>query len=96
MISDPFIFKVLDISTRHLAKEDNERLEAAKNGPTLFYELQEYGWLVFVGEVDENWPEEDWGSDFRNVLKLAQALECDYVRFDRDGREYDELPKFEW
>ena len=58
------------------------------------YELREYGWLCYVGELEDNWT--GFSKEFRNVLTQARELGCDYVRFDRDGREYDGLPTFEW
>lgn len=99
MIKDPFIFQVLDISTGHMTKEDSERLTAAViKGDVPVYELSEYGWLIYVGELEENWPAEDgWSTEFRQVLREAQTEHsCDYVRFDRDGREYDEFRRFDW
>jgi hypothetical protein len=94
---DAFIFKVLDISTGHMTQDDNQVLELNRDtdGPMPAYELKEYGWLVYVGELEDNW-KEDMSPAFVEVLKKAQELGCDYVRFDRDGRVYDELPTFEW
>jgi len=94
-MNNPFIFRVLDISTGHMTREDSERLFAESEDLTA-YELGEYGWLVYVGEIDDNWPEENWSGAFRNVLQAAKGLGCDYVRFDRDGREYEGLPTFDW
>jgi len=96
-LKDPFIFPVLDVSTGHMTKEDSWGLEAnSHNGPAPVYELGEYGWLVYVGELEDNWPGEDWSPAFINVMRTAKELKCDYVRFDRDGREYPELQKFDW
>jgi len=97
MITDPFVFKVLDISTGHMTLEDNNKLTSeAQDGHAPVYELREYGFLVYVGEIEENWPDDEMSSAFRKVLDTAKELGCDYVRFDRDGREYPELQKFEW
>ena len=97
MITDPFVFKVLDISTAHMSKEDSQKLQAeADNGHAPVYELRDYGFLVYVGEIEENWPDDEMSSAFRKVLDSAKELGCDYVRFDRDGREYAELEKFNW
>lgn len=97
MLADPFIFKVLDISTRHMTNDDNQILELNRDtdGPSPCYELKEYGWLVYVGELEENWGEE-MSPAFLAILEHARELGCDYVRFDRDGRVYGELPTFEW
>ena len=98
MIKDPFIVKVLDVSTGHMTKADNDKLTAwrdAAGGPP-FYELAEYGWLVYPGELHDNWEDEGLSEAFIKVLKTAQELGCDYVRFDRDGKEYEEFEHFDW
>jgi len=100
-LKDAFIFKVLDISTAHMTLEDSKGLatnsSSAANAMAPVYELGEYGWLAYVGEIDDNWPVEDgWSEAFRTVMKTAQAMGCDYVRWDRDGRDYEELEKFNW
>lgn len=92
-LTDPFIFKVLDISTGHMTEDDNTKL-AEGLGRLPVSELNEYGYLVYIGELEENW---DHMSDaFKNVLLTARAHGCEYVRFDADGRAYDELPVFDW
>ncbi len=93
VIKDPFIFKVLDISTGHMTLEDSKKLGPETKQPV--YELDEYGWLVYVGEMSENW-DETMSEAFMNILKAAKELGCDYVRFDRDGRMYVDLPYFDW
>jgi hypothetical protein len=93
LISPPEIYSFLDISTAHITEEDNKQLDIhALKGELPVYALNEYGWFV--------WAETEFGDDMssaiKDVLEIARAHECAYVRFDRDGREYDELPKFEW
>lgn len=95
VIKEPYIFKVLDISTGHITEDDAKRLEANEDRITA-YSLHEYGWLVYIGEIIENWPKKYWSPAFRKVLRVAKELGCEYVRFDRDGTEYDGLPKFDW
>jgi hypothetical protein len=95
MIKDPFVFKVLDLSTVHMTEEDAEKLNPCSGIQSLSYELGEYGWLIYIGEMKENWGDE-MSEAFMNALKEAKELGCDYVRFDRDGRTYEELPVFDW
>lgn len=92
MITNPFIYKVLDISTAHITEMDVEMLRLEKS---LSYKLDEYGWLVYLDEIGENW-HASMSEAFRDILKEAKELGCDYVRFDRDGRTYQELPVFNW
>jgi hypothetical protein len=96
-MKDPFIFEVLDISTCHLTNDDADRLTLNDSEKTLglpAYTLDEYGWLVYIGETGDNWG--NMSPEFKEIMKQASELGCDYIRFDRDGREYDDLPKFEW
>jgi hypothetical protein len=95
-LTDPFIFKVLDICTSHMSSKDNQKLQSAEAGNQQLpaYELSEYGWLVYIGEIQENWG--GMSAAFRKVLKVAKQMGCEYVRFDRDGREYLELLTFNW
>lgn len=94
-MKSPFIFEVLDISTAHMTQADATQLqENLESFPA--YELGEYGWLCYVGELEENWPMHKVSATLRDIMKQAKELGCDYVRFDRDGREYDDLPKFDW
>jgi hypothetical protein len=61
------------------------------------YKLEEFGWLCYVGELTDNWNNDiQWSIAFHNVLRKAANCGCDYVRFDRDGSEYDDLPTFDW
>jgi hypothetical protein len=94
VISSPFVFKVLDISTGHMTEKDNETLREYE-AVVPVYELKDFGWLCYVGEIDDNWPDHLFSPEFRAILKEAAELGCDYVRFDRDGREYD-IPTFDW
>ena len=96
-LADPFVFSVLDIGTGHMTEQDNKRLEAEEyGGQAPVYELKSYGWLVYVGEIDSNWPPASMSEAFRTILKTAKELGCGYVRFDRDGRTYPELETFDW
>jgi hypothetical protein len=92
-LENPFIFRVLDVSTGHISLSDVDGLE---NSGRPVYELEGFGWLVYVGELEDNWPSDVFSGAFINILRKAQELECDYVRFDRDGREYPELQTFDW
>jgi hypothetical protein len=99
MIKKPCIVKMLDVSTGHMTKQDNELLsERQNNGRTYSgYELAEYGWLLYcTGDLDESWPIADWSPALRKIMAWAKKLGCDYVRFDRDGTEYEDLEHFDW
>ena len=96
MIKNPSIFQVLDISTAHMTREDARKLEnECHDGHAPVYELLEYGYLTYAGDVLENW--EDMSPAFIKIMESASEMGCCYVRWDRDGPEYSpELEKFEW
>lgn len=97
MINEPCITKFMDASTGHMTKSDCEKLEQwARERTAPVYELQEYGFLVYVGEIEDNWPSTEMSPAFLKVLGAAREANCDYVRFDRDGKVYPELEAFEW
>lgn len=97
MLTDAFVFRVLDLSTSHMTLDDNQVLELNRDSTGVMpaYELGEYGWFCYVGEIDENW-KEDMSEAFLVIMQKAKEMGCEYVRFDRDGRTYDELPVFDW
>lgn len=87
------VSKMLDVSTGHLSKEDHMRLKYRE--PELpVYELDEYGWLVYVGEINENW--EEFSEDFNKIIVEAKKQGCEYVRFDRDVIIYKSFKVFDW
>ncbi|USM11459.1 hypothetical protein vBCbaSRXM_14 [Citromicrobium phage vB_CbaS-RXM] len=81
------IAKVLILSTRHIEPESIERLECLS---TVFQ--CDYGALLSTSAtVPAKWPE-----DIQTVKDFAREQGCDYVMWDRDGPEIDELPKYDW
>lgn len=97
MIKDPYIFKVFDLSTEHMAKGDSQVLEQlAFMELAPVYSLRDYGFLVYVGDIEENWPPGMMSKAFMAVLETTRELGCNYARFDRDGIAYPELETFEW
>jgi hypothetical protein len=110
----PLIFKVLDVSTGHMTKNDSELLDSDLSPLTAYpYGPNDgtgpYGHLVHLTELDTHVPpsqqiDEDlapalkygYSQELCNILREAKSLDCQYVRFDRDGEEYPELPTFDW
>jgi hypothetical protein len=86
---------VLHISICHLSKESVDSLETN-------FELQSgvedcvYGLWVNVSYF--NYPEakKTGLKDFDNLIELAKKEKYNYLDIDRDGPEYDDLPKYEW
>jgi hypothetical protein len=96
-LEKPLIFHVLDVGTRHMSKEDSDVLQRyVRNNEHPVYELAEYGWLIYATPVDGCWPGKELSDALKKVLSVANALGCDYVRFDRDGEIYPEFERFHW
>ena len=100
---NPLINKVLDISTGHLTKKDNELLTEAGKGETgnpIVAYIYEYGYFVFVPEEDDglNQHAETYGysKTFTKIMTRARELKCKYIQFDGIGIEYEDLEVFDW
>lgn len=92
---NPFIFKVLDVSTGHMRLSDNAALALdVGQDRACAYELRDCGWLCYVGEWRENW--DGYSVDFLRIMEQAAEAGAEYVRFDRDGKEYPDLPTYNW
>lgn len=91
------IHKTLVLSTAHMTLEDSEIIPFAHNVGLVVYELEEYGWLIYVNpEMLDIARLNDFSDAFKQAIKLAQDNECAYLRFDRDANVVDELPSFDW
>jgi len=89
------IHKTLVISTVHIEESD---LDVIAND-LISYELDEYGWLIYVNLEHANdilFTEYAVSDALISAIKLAQNNDCLYLRLDRDGPEVDGLSKFDW
>lgn len=101
------ITKMLTLSTAHITKETDQKLEFEydlileadeKMNGIVVYRKEEYGWFIFISEelvFDEdgckNFPE-----DLIACLKLAISLDCQWLCLDRDGEVIPDLKTFDW
>lgn len=99
------IQKMLIVSTAHISKDDNEILGTfgEPDGPMcLIVDPYPYGYIVWIGTYsgDEEYPgqikDEGLSDEFISLMELAEQLGCEYLKLDRDGPIYDDLPTFEW
>ena len=79
-------------STRHISQEDAEQLT---QDPGRFA-ADEYQFWVWTGYVDEDPYGPRLSPTVRNLLTIAKAEGCTYIRLDGDGPVYEDLPQFEW
>jgi hypothetical protein len=102
-IKNPEIHKILICSTSHIRKEDNDRLDKG-DSDFLMFDIHPFGWNV-ISIIDspykeegfkKNFIEDGFSEEFYNILMITEELECSRLCLDKDGPEYDELPKFNW
>lgn len=95
------IRKFLDLSTSHVSPDArdwldlNGALEADRDGAGGAHNvaLTRHGWFMWIPE------REDGGNlhpDLKPVAEHARAAGCDYVLFDGDALEIEQLPVYEW
>ena len=102
----PTICKYLDCSTAHITDNDAQLLELdAKCLPALAPTLVVYqyteGFFVFVPDLSGNKLEEHkkncqdagYSTHLLNLLDIARQYDCIFLRLDRDGDLYPELPQ---
>ena len=96
------IRKTLVLSTGHVTKRVAEILDEYRSQPEgfdLYWQNIEYGWLFRRTRLD-NQDLEYMGRKIprclRNCLDLAAANGCDYLIFDCDGPQVDQLPFYNW
>jgi len=84
--------KVLGLSTAHFSPIWDE--EHLKETCTM---SSEYGYLVYPGDNNNSilLSRDGITDGLREVLSYAQKENYDYVLFDRDAPEHEELPTFE-
>lgn len=89
------IRQFLIVSTIHVTQETAKMLDETpvKDWPVAGGPWGTYGWFMWCREEDleGNIPPELMG-----VFDFARAAGCNYVLFDRDGDQRDDLPQFEW
>jgi len=97
-IKKPEMFKVLDISTCHITKNDGALLSRSGktflDGDPIVYDYGE-GSFVYCGGL-ANGPYKNSSPEFNQILEFANRKGCRYVCFDCDGPEYPDIPRFDW
>ena len=85
------ILKMLDISTAHISKETNYKLEKDDMDGAIYVVPHYYGWFVFVDDEEPGTPE-----DLKAIFKFAKSKNCSWIKLDCDAVEYKELPTYNW
>jgi hypothetical protein len=89
------IQKYLVVSTAHITEEENEYLRDEVYSQLSVY-TTDYGHSIFVPHENLKKFEGIVGKNVLSLLKIAYKNGCCYLKLDRDGFVYDDLPKFDW
>ena len=100
------IDKILEISTGHMTVEDADALRNDNAEGIVYYDLKEFGWLVWCGNKDhhpikaaeesDRLDPEVMSAAFRTILDFAWENEIRWVKFDKDSPHYDCFKVFDW
>lgn len=92
-----YVRRILDISTVHISQETGQLLDhwatTEKPRPAIVFNKDHYGWLVYVPSETNH---EALPADLHACMDLARSHDCDWIMFDCDGVDIDELPVYEW
>jgi hypothetical protein len=96
--------KYIDVSTRHITKQDNDILEEQSRLTADMSALPElivygycYGWFIPVTEdIVEKAEKSGLSESFWKIIELAKKEKCLLIRIDRDGEVHGELDQHNW
>lgn len=80
------------LSTAHIRKSDNILMK--EWGDLSMVVPMEHGFLVYVGEYEENWDE--YPKAVRELCQWAHKRNYPWIRIDRDGDKISPLTLYEW
>jgi len=102
----PVILKMLELSTAHITAHDATALSVKANypddtdGPLPRVIAHEYGWLMAVPARDnEDLTDGELAREYPSVhaaVTYARRAGCQWVYFDRDAEEDENLPAYTW
>lgn len=104
----PNVRRFLDLSTGHLSVETRTYLDeqgriAAIRRPTsgpaphpdFLMGSTAWGWIVWAGMEDDSQNLQALPIDLQRCIRFAKEQDCDYILFDADIEELDELKTYE-
>jgi hypothetical protein len=89
------IQKYLVVSTVHITEEEDEYLHDDVYSQLSVY-TTDYGHSIFVPHENLKEFEGMVGKNVLSLLKIAKKNGCCYLKLDRDGFIYEDLPQFDW
>lgn len=88
------ILKALVVSTAHITKEDQQRLEVGDFPVSMA--ADDYGYWLWAKVSVLDIYNYGFSKHLVKLLTFAVDQGCDYLRLDCDGPDYDHLETFEW
>jgi hypothetical protein len=89
------INRMLALSTAHLSPHTCNALLPKLEAEIPVWPKGEYGWFIYasleIGALTEPLP-----ADLQETILYAKAQGCDYLMFDRDWPETDQLRTYDW
>lgn len=90
------IRKFLDLSTAHLTPATREFIKQHQAIGPIYDHPDGYGWVMFVPDEDDIPTDAPTTpADLLACYQRARRLKCDYIMFDADGPDDEELPIYE-
>jgi len=103
-MADDAIRHFLNISTGHIPKADNDRLQALDRESHDFPVRvihHEIGWFIncpsdSARETDAELRQRGMSDAFLGIMRLARQHDCWWINLHGDGEDVEGLPTFEW
>lgn len=86
------------ISTAHIRETTAELLDntPVKEWPCLGGTYGEYGWFLYAHDENAGVDPDVIPSELFDVMTWARKQGCNYILFDIDADEVEDLPAFDW
>ena len=89
------IARMMVLSTGHLT-ERTRNTWIKEECPWACFEKGEYGWFMYVCDDMGICEAPDVPIELRSALHVARLRGCEWIMFDRDGPEIEDLPYYDW
>lgn len=97
-VRPPSTFRVLNLSTKHVAESDVKWL--SEPGQYLLTNEFEHGWFILVDRDEPNWLNnnrlEGVPASILAILQYALDHQCDYILLNGVGPVNAALPEYNW
>lgn len=90
------VLKMLELSTGHVSKETAAKLDESECPGVSSYPKGEYGWWVYAESYGKEEAGNDAPPDLVDCLRFAQSIGCDWIMFDRDVDQLENLVTYDW